>query len=199
MLESEKHVVLIIIDIFTNKILIMNAHRQAFIHLLLAKQLHPLLWEKIDSLSTYRAETVSRLGTNREKRKLEQLQKKHQPELIGDANVRTVYNLSQKTHTKAAIKVLGKSFNFTITPKHIPVENIICGVQSALCKVEHSKAETIQKVTTIIRKLKPPKRNIIRDEHLALKDIQKDKTIIVLPADKSNATVVLDRTEYHKK
>ena len=48
-------------------------------------------------------------------------------------------------------------------------------------------------------KSKPPKPNISKTERQALKSLQDDNSIIILPADKGNATVVMDREEYSNK
>ena len=50
-----------------------------------------------------------------------------------------------------------------------------------------------------LEKSKPPKPNISKRERQALKSLQDDDSIIILPADKGNATVVMDRVEYSNK
>ena len=45
----------------------------------------------------------------------------------------------------------------------------------------------------------PLKLNISKEERLAVKSLQSDESIAVLPADKSNATVVMDKVEYSNK
>ena len=47
----------------------------------------------------------------------------------------------------------------------------------------------------MIEKSKPPKSN----QRLALKSLQSDTNIIILPADKGNAIVVIDKVEYSNK
>ena len=49
------------------------------------------------------------------------------------------------------------------------------------------------------KKSKPPKPNISKTKRQALKSLQDDDSIIILPADKGNATVVMDRVEYSNK
>ena len=44
-----------------------------------------------------------------------------------------------------------------------------------------------------------PKSNILKEERAAIRSVGKDKTIIVLPADKGKAAVVMDVEEYEKK
>ena len=44
-----------------------------------------------------------------------------------------------------------------------------------------------------------PPRNITRKEMQALKDLANDRQILVLPADKGKATVVMDKADYDGK
>ncbi|XP_060529935.1 uncharacterized protein LOC132704141 [Cylas formicarius] len=48
-------------------------------------------------------------------------------------------------------------------------------------------------------KAKPPKTNLTRSEGLALRSLNTDEDIIILPADKGNATVLLKTEEYDRK
>ena len=41
--------------------------------------------------------------------------------------------------------------------------------------------------------------NLSRDLHKAVKSLREDKNIVILPADKENATVVLDQSDYEAK
>ena len=50
-----------------------------------------------------------------------------------------------------------------------------------------------------LKKSKPLKPNISKSERQAIKSLQDDNNIIILPEDKGNATVVLDRVEYSNK
>ena len=50
-----------------------------------------------------------------------------------------------------------------------------------------------------LKKSKPPKPNISKAERQAIKSLQDDNNIIILPADKGNATVVMDWVEYSNK
>ena len=51
----------------------------------------------------------------------------------------------------------------------------------------------------MIRKGRPPTTNLYKDERLALKALREEKNVIILPADKGNATLVMDAAEYKKK
>ena len=50
-----------------------------------------------------------------------------------------------------------------------------------------------------LEKSKPSKPNISKTERLALKSLKEDNSTIILPADKGNATVIMDRVEYSNK
>ena len=57
-------------------------------------------------------------------------------------------------------------------------------------------AELGWKVRQALEKSKPLKQNISKTDRQAIKLQLDDNSIIILPADKSNATVVIDRMEY---
>ena len=54
-------------------------------------------------------------------------------------------------------------------------------------------------IKTILKKIQPPKSNITREERKALADLRKDKSRIILTADKGVSMVVMDREEYIRK
>ena len=45
----------------------------------------------------------------------------------------------------------------------------------------------------------PPKSNISSEENTALKNLRNDVSITIIPADKGNATVILNKTDYQQK
>ena len=51
----------------------------------------------------------------------------------------------------------------------------------------------------MMKRSKVPVSNITKDEREAMRELRKDKNIMVLPADKGKATVVIDREDYDKK
>ena len=46
---------------------------------------------------------------------------------------------------------------------------------------------------------KPPKDNLSSRQRKAIRDLRRDKEIVVLPADKGNVTVVMDQSDYTVK
>ena len=55
------------------------------------------------------------------------------------------------------------------------------------------------KVIGVLGGAKPPPSNVTLDERLALKELRRDENIMILPADKGRATVLLDTSEYENK
>ncbi|XP_066267585.1 uncharacterized protein [Branchiostoma lanceolatum] len=51
----------------------------------------------------------------------------------------------------------------------------------------------------VMKTAKLPKSNITKQERDALKELRKDKNVLILPADKGKATVLMDRTDYEEK
>lgn len=95
---------------------------------------------------------------------------------------------------------LAKGFNFAVAPSRIPYERIICGVESAVRILPTAQAEQVrQDAAAIVRKARRPPSNITTAELEAIKSLRENENIVVLPADKGNATVVLDSSEYKDK
>ncbi|XP_076390580.1 uncharacterized protein LOC105662853 [Megachile rotundata] len=62
------------------------------------------------------------------------------------------------------------------------------------------QANEIRRLTTnTLKSAKTPTPNLTKSEQKALQDIRKRKDILILPADKGNMTVIMDRNEYVKK
>ncbi|CAH2097401.1 unnamed protein product [Euphydryas editha] len=118
------------------------------------------------------------------------------------AYVGTVINLSNASLDDTAINILAKGINFALTPKRIPYENVISSVEETIVrnKIPVSDADTLrQDIAVILRKSKLPATNITTEERQALKNIRNNQDILVLKADKGNATVVMNTTDYQQK
>ena len=55
------------------------------------------------------------------------------------------------------------------------------------------------KVSLTLQNSKPSKDNLSKDERKALKELQSDTSIVILPADKGRSTVILNREDYLEK
>ena len=104
-----------------------------------------------------------------------------------------VINLSSRT-------LLKKGLNFAITPTNIPATEIIATVESAIRPLNAEQADTVRRnVNSILQKAEPPKSNITKEMRNALKSLKEDTSIMILPADKGCASVILDTETYHSK
>ena len=110
---------------------------------------------------------------------------------------KVVRNLSHRTLTEDEKRVLALGLNFA---KTIPVPDVIAATEATARQVDPDTAERLRSgVSSVLRSTKPPKSNLSSCLRRAVKDVRKDETIVILPADKGNATVVMDRTEYVNK
>ena len=114
------------------------------------------------------------------------------------SRVEAIVNISKRQLTAPEKSVLNKGINFATTIKRIPYLDLIAPIEDAALKIPKAKADELRwKVR--LEKSKPPKPNILKTERQALKSLQDDNSLIILSADKDNATVVMDRVEYSNK
>ena len=83
------------------------------------------------------------------------------------------------------IAALMKGFNFAITPKEVPLSKILSSVETGIYSLSQTAKDTVRVgVTNILRTCKTPfKTNISKEEENALKNLRKDETVTILPAD----------------
>ena len=114
-----------------------------------------------------------------------------------------VINLSTRELKEEERAVLEKGMNFAPAPKSIPRMDIVAkaeGAPSCADHVEKGEAERARAaVANVIKHTKLPKANIRKEEWAALSNLERDKTILVLEADKGDATVVMDVADYEEK
>ena len=86
------------------------------------------------------------------------------------------------------------------TIKRIPYLDLIGRIKDAALKIPKARTDELRwKVRRALEQSKPPKPNISKTKRKALKSLQDDNSIIILPADKGNATVAMGRVEYSNK
>ncbi|XP_022102344.1 uncharacterized protein LOC110985555 [Acanthaster planci] len=109
----------------------------------------------------------------------------------------TVVNMSQRALSADETKVLSRGMNFALVPQSSPTEDIIQHTEPILRHLDKSAYDEIRlQVHQALRKHKPAKPNISKQEQAAINSMRQDKTIHILRADKGNATVIMDKTEY---
>ena len=117
-----------------------------------------------------------------------------------DSHPKWVVNLSSRPLSDAKQAVLSKGLNFVPAPAKIPTAEIVAAVESGLVRVPEESAEAARsKIIGALSKARPPPVNLLPQERRAIKSLQQDDHILVLPADKGRATVVIDKVQYDEK
>ena len=76
----------------------------------------------------------------------------------------------------------------------------LCSVKRFCKKLKTDEAKQLRIcVSEALSKARPPSRDLDKRMHRAIRDLRRDTDIVILPADKGNATVVMDRTDYMMK
>ena len=111
---------------------------------------------------------------------------------------KVVKNLSTHSLTESERDVLALGLNFGVGPKSVPVVDIIAAVESADNELPEGKAlELRTEVKMCLQNAKKPKSR--KEQREALRKLREDDAIVILPADKGNATVVMNKEDYVKK
>ena len=111
-----------------------------------------------------------------------------------------VKNLSSTALTQDQIKALAHGPNFAIVPRSPPVGEYIVAIDNACNKLQQGKAEELEgEIKSVLKKIQAPKYNITREERKAIAELRRDKTRIILTADKGVSIVFMERDDYNKK
>ena len=79
---------------------------------------------------------------------------------------------------------------------------MIAGVETVAKKLDNSAANDLRgrvHVCSILKKAKPPAPNMTRQERTAVRNLRERQDLVILTAEKGNATVVLDQADYKKR
>ena len=115
-------------------------------------------------------------------------------------NDRWMVNLLSRPLSVVEKGVLARGLNLAPAPKRIPVPEIIAAVESGISKVSPSEAQlTRTRIAGCLSRSKPPPNNLSPEEQKAIKALREAETIVIAPADKGNATVIMDQTAYDGK
>ncbi|XP_046393594.1 uncharacterized protein LOC124161325 [Ischnura elegans] len=135
-------------------------------------------------------------------KKFEKLNNNQHPEQITDGpeKDRCVVNLTDLNLDNATSSILAKGLNFALAPRAIPQEKFISEIESVVRRLPKTDADEIREdVARVLRAAKPPKPNTTAEKRKALKRLRENKNILVLPADKGSATVLITKEEYEQK
>ena len=96
--------------------------------------------------------------------------------------------------------LLQKGLNYAVTPRTIPIEDILAGVEKAVQSLPVEMAEEARQETVrIIKSSSRPKDNITKAERAALRTLKNNTDLTILLADKCSATVILNTVDYKQK
>ena len=111
-----------------------------------------------------------------------------------------VRNLSSTPLTQDHVEALSNGPNYAIVPKVPPVGEYITAIENVCNQLQQGKAEELRgEIKTVLKKIQPPRHNISREERKAIEELRKDKSRIILTADKGVSMVVMDRDDYSNK
>jgi len=133
-------------------------------------------------------------------------------------DVKTIYNLSSRTLNSAEERVLSRGLKYGICNKKVDTYELLARFEElaqSLHKLEINNNEqelkaSLNSTNNFLQKLQAMSfefislanqsvDNLNEKEHQALNNLAKDKTIVLSKADKGNAVVIQDRTEYLEK
>ena len=111
------------------------------------------------------------------------------------------WNLSSRQLTSVETAVLRYGLNFAPAPRTIPIPKIVASVESGIQDLPESNKESVRAtITNILKYSKPPTTSkLSRQQKLALKNLRKDESITIIPADKGKSIVVMDNDDYSRK
>jgi len=87
-----------------------------------------------------------------------------------------------------------------ISPNILPKENFVVAVEKACRTMEEEEAEDFRsEILGTLRSALCLQSNLTVQEQKAVSDLIRNPSVMILPADKGRATVVLDKAEYEEK
>ena len=87
-----------------------------------------------------------------------------------------------------------------VAPKRVPYREIIASTEMTARQLDADRAKELRiRVSEALHKARAPRSNLNKGMGKAIRDLKQDTEITILPADKGNATVVMDRYEYVAK
>ena len=109
-------------------------------------------------------------------------------------------NLTNRPLSKPQEDVLRLGLNFTPAPTKLPLVDMIAAVEEGARQLNEEDAEDLRgRVCGILRRAKPPKDNLSKEQRKALKELRSLENEVILPADKGKATVMMNREDYDTK
>ena len=90
--------------------------------------------------------------------------------------------------------------NFAVTQKTITKQNIIAEVEKGIQKIPNASANIIRgKIVNTLNQSNTHQPNLTSEQRKALQVLIKRDDLVITRADKSNCTVILDKSDYKEK
>ena len=163
----------------------------------LSQSLSTEQWPKVDELCRASAKRVHLSTKTRQIRKFENLQSQKpqpSPQLLDPQKL--VVNLSQKLLSPEEKNVLALGMSFAIAPKQIPYQEIIAATESLTHRIDERTAHALRLgISSALRDARPPRPNLSFRQRQVIRNLKKDTSIVILPADKGRATVVMNKED----
>ena len=154
-------------------------------------------FEQIKTWADARADKVFQDTKEKHKKKFDYLTKtrssptKHVTSLD---NTKVIVNLSGRELDEAEKDVLSLGLNFAVAPNKVPERDIIAGMEALARQLDTQTGMKLRRIVKdCLEKAGPPSPNLTRQQQQAV------STVVILPADKGNATVVMDTSAYQSK
>lgn len=114
---------------------------------------------------------------------------------------RWVKNLPERHLSHTELTVLSRGLNYARTLNKILYEEFILATELACqsMKDQGKKAELKNDIAGILQTAKLAPGNINKEEREDIHSLKKDKTIMIIPADKGRATAVMDTKRYEQQ
>ena len=108
--------------------------------------------------------------------------------------------MSSRQLSQFNTNLLTYGFNFWITSKTLLDKDIIAAIEDAVKYLEKKEVDAIcAKISFTLKNSKPPKDNLSKNEHKALKELRFDISIVILTVEKGGYTVIFNSEDYLEK
>ena len=178
-----------------------------FLKNILCGYLNTYDFQQIISIFKNSFEHVLRLSRERLNQKFLELKREHEKQNISTYKSKHfprpgVINLSKKELTKEQKNILEKGIKFGLSPKKVPVEEIISKIETGI----HMFSKDVKNVddlrlgvVNILKDFGNFQENLKNKDTKILKELKKDDSLIITKADKSNTIVILEKDDYDSK
>ena len=114
---------------------------------------------------------------------------------------RLVINLTKTKLSEGQQRVLELGLNIASTPKEIPKMDIVARTEEVARRIkDENVAQTLrERIKIHLEEAKPPTKNLTPSERRAITSLKKNRDLVILPADKGRATVVMNQDMYKEK